>query len=153
MFLMLLINKLNILGENGPEWYGQGKVGNKESKKGQRNKNYRAKNICLLSHWMYLDVEEVEILSRSGVLKNIKRGIITGIGIKAIEHKEWLSYSVWSWYFVSTRTLAMTPVSIICYHATIIKRIVENLFCLLTKKVNPRLSHIIYFFFETSLFA
>ena len=88
---MLLINKLNILGGNGSEWYGQGTVGNKENKIGQRNQNYCAKNVCLLSHWIYLDVEEVEILSRSDVLKNIKRGIITGIGIKAIEHKEWLS--------------------------------------------------------------
>ena len=91
---MLLINKLNILGGNGSEWYGQGTVGNKENKIGQRNQNYCAKNICLLSHWIYLDVEEVEILSRSDVLKNIKRRIVTGIGIKAIEHKEWISCSV-----------------------------------------------------------
>ena len=39
---------------------------------------------CLLSCGQYLDVKEVEILS---VLKDINKGIITGFGMKTVEHK------------------------------------------------------------------
>ena len=47
----------------------------------------------ILSSRPCLDVKEVKILSGSAVLENIYKGIITGFGIKAVEHEEWLSCS------------------------------------------------------------
>ena len=42
----------------------------------------------------YLDIKEVKILNESDVCENIKKEIINGFGIKAVEHKLWLSCSV-----------------------------------------------------------
>ena len=68
-------------------------------------------------------------------LKILRKEIITGFGIKAVEYKEWLSRSVLMLIFVSTRATLKTIVLITRYHATIVLLIFENLFCLPAKNV------------------
>ena len=74
--------------------YGKGTVTNKQYKIDQKKTFYYAKKRCLLSGRPYLEAKEVEILNESDILKNIKKGIITGFGIKAVEHRELRSCSV-----------------------------------------------------------
>ena len=45
------------------------------------------KKRCLLSRRRHLDVKTVESLNKFDVLEDIKKRIITGFGIKAVEHK------------------------------------------------------------------
>ena len=71
-------------------------------------------------------------ISESDVLQNIQEGIITGFGIKSVEHKEWFSCSVLMLIiFLVPEETVMTLV----YHGTLI---FENFFYLPAKKVIPR---------------
>ena len=68
--------------------YGKGTTTNKQYKKGQKKKKktyYWTKRRCLLSCRPYLDVQKVEIINKSDVLEDIRKIIITGFGIKAVQ--------------------------------------------------------------------
>ena len=62
-------------------------INNKKQPKGART-TVPKKKRCLLSCRRYLDLKEIEMLKISDVLEDVNNGIITGFGIKAVEHKE-----------------------------------------------------------------
>ena len=51
----------------------------------KKNTYYWTKRRCLLSCRPYLDVQKVEIINKSDVLEDIRKIIITGFGIKAVQ--------------------------------------------------------------------
>ena len=79
--------KLYIFGGSGFNWYGKCAATNKNYKIGQRKTYYCAKR-CLFGRRPYFDLKKDEILNKSEVLEDIKKGLITGFEITAVKHKD-----------------------------------------------------------------